>query len=805
MFQSRCLLFLVALIPFSAGLLHAQVNPIVFVTQVPIPQDFTTMVATFGNHRATLSSAPRGGDLWIRYPDGTLKNITEDAGYGETAEQQGADAIAVRDPSVHWNGQKVIFSMVVGAPTRRYQVNTYRWQLYEVTGLGVDDTPVITKVPNQPEAFNNVSPIYGTDGRIIFTSDRPRDEAGSAHLYPQLDEYEEAPTVSGLWSLDPSDGDLFIMEHSPSGSFSPSIDSFGRVIFTRWDHLQRDQQADGDALNGSPGGVYGTFDFSDESADAERLYDVRMEVFPEPRSIRTDLLAGTAQVGLRFNLFFPWMIEEDGSNMETLNHIGRHELHQYFDRSFNDDPALNEFIAPAGRTNPNSIENFFQIKEDPTSPGLYIGVDAPEFNTHASGMIFSINGAPSVNPDDMVVDYLTHPDTRTTSSTPASTHSGLYRDPLPTSDGLLFAAHTAETRGDTNIGTAAAPQSRYDYRIKRLATNGAGDYIPVENLTTGISETLSWWSPDFLISYSGPLWELQPVELRARTMPNRTPDELPTQESQMIEDSDESLANLKSYLRSQGLAMFIIRDVTTRDDADRQQPYRLRVEGDPNPVPGDEDDKIYDVKYLQIFQGDQVRGIGLTTPASTPRQGRRVLARAMHDGSTLNQTTNDAPPGAVEIGADGSAVAIVPARRALSWQLTDGSGNPVVRERFWLSFQPGEVRSCTSCHGINKTDHNGFTTPLNTPEALGDILDAWIEQPPVDTKLETNHEPDGGIKIVIRGYRDQVVQLQRSTNLVDWDDDDLITLSDDTHMHLIAANELTDEQVFFRMIRPAAE
>ncbi len=46
------------------------------------------------------------------------------------------------------------------------------------------DTPVITRVPNQPAAYNNVSPTYGTDDRILFTSDRPR--GGEAHLYPQL-------------------------------------------------------------------------------------------------------------------------------------------------------------------------------------------------------------------------------------------------------------------------------------------------------------------------------------------------------------------------------------------------------------------------------------------------------------------------------------------------------------------------------------------------------------------------------------------------------------------------------------------
>ena len=80
---------------------------------------------------------------------------------------------------------------------------------------------MISKVPNQPANCNNVAPVYASDERIIFASDRMRD--GLRHHYPQLDEYEEAPTVTGLWSLDPTNGDLFLMEHSPSGSFTPIV------------------------------------------------------------------------------------------------------------------------------------------------------------------------------------------------------------------------------------------------------------------------------------------------------------------------------------------------------------------------------------------------------------------------------------------------------------------------------------------------------------------------------------------------------------------------------------------------------
>lgn len=127
-------------------------NPILFVTQLPIRQDFTTIGAVFGNHKSGMQDVGRGGDLWIRYGDGSLKNLTQAAGYGSTGANgfQDHNAIAVRDPSVHWDGTKALFSMVIGAPEQQYVWEAYYWQIYEITGLGKNQTPVITKVPNQP-------------------------------------------------------------------------------------------------------------------------------------------------------------------------------------------------------------------------------------------------------------------------------------------------------------------------------------------------------------------------------------------------------------------------------------------------------------------------------------------------------------------------------------------------------------------------------------------------------------------------------------------------------------------------------
>jgi hypothetical protein len=704
----------------AAAAPNATPFPVLFVTQVPIPYDFTTIASVFGNHLTAMDSVGRGGDLYIRYPDGTLKNLTALAGYGVATGFQGSTSIAVREPSVHWSGTKALFSMVIGAPPQQYQYVTRYWQIYEVTGLGQGDTPVITKVPNQPATFNNVSPLYASDDRVLFTSDRPRN--GAAHLYPQLDEYEEAPTVTGIWSLAPATGDLRLLDHAPSGDFTPIVDSFGRVVFTRWDHLQRDQQADADAIGG---GGYGTFNWSDESAASVPLPN-RDEVYPEPRPERADLLAGTNLEGHTFNQFFPWMMNQDGTELEVLNHIGRHELHGYFNRSINDDANVREFIAEtSGRFNPNEIEALLQIKESPVTPGRYFGIDAPEFYTHASGQVVSLPGQPGLHADQIAVTYHTH---RSTSGyngdgQPVPTgHSGHYRNPLPLADGTVLVAHTPETRADRNDGTRALPVSRYDFRLKLLQAGGVGGtQVAGAPLTPGIRKTLWFWDPDVRVDYVNALmWEIDPVEVRPRAVPPAPVPPLETPEATIFTQEGVDPAQFRQYLREKNLALTVSRDVTTRDVADRQQPFNLRVPGGVQTTGAG--GKIYDVRYLQFFQADQLRGLG---GSSSPDPGRRVLAQVMHAPEVTNPPNPTGPAGSVKVATDGSMAALVPASRALSWHLTSPTGVPVVRERYWLTMQAGEIRVCTSCHGLNSKDQSNSPVPTNPPEALREFLQYW--------------------------------------------------------------------------------
>jgi hypothetical protein len=120
----------------------------------------------------------------------------------------------------------------------------------------------------------------------------------------------------------------------------------------------------------------------------------------------------------------------------------------------------------------------------------------------------------------------------------------------------------------------------------------------------------------------------------------------------------------------------------------------------------------------------------------------------MHDAITNNPPNNSGPAGSVKLGLDGSMASLVPARRAMTWQLSDSAGAGVVRERYWITFQPGEIRTCASCHGVNAKDQSGLPKPQNKPEALRTLLKHWknnvltvknTAEEPVEFELEQNY------------------------------------------------------------------
>ena len=682
--------------------------PLLFVTQVPIHTDIAARLSAFANHLPGIDRVPRGGDLMLRYPDGSLRNLTREAGFGNDGAQ-GANAIAVREPSVHWSGAKALFSMLVGAPAKQGDAVQAWWQIYEVGGLAKGETAKIARLARQPANYNNISPLYGSDERVLFTSDRPR--SGEAHLYPQLDEYEATPTVTGIWSLDPASGELKILNHAVSGAFSPILDSYGRLVFTRWDHQQQDQlaQRDRDAAGNGVALPFSSFNFSGEGAAAPALA-TRDEVFPESRSGSSGPYGEVS--AFTTNFFTAWQMNEDGTGEETLNHVGQHELaFGFLTPSFRDDPNLSNHTVDGNHANQFALRReggLFHLREDPRHPGSYYATAARESDSFTTNQLVKLSGSPALNGDQMTVTEIT------AGNAGDALAGGRFRNPLPLSDGSLVASHTSSERAPE------AGQTLADLRLCTLVFDaGSGRYKAGEALTAGIKKTLSWWTPAGQQTYAGELWELEAVEVRPRAKPSRAPAALEPPERAVLIEENVSEDALRAWLVSKDLALIVTRDQTSRDRADLQQPFNLQVPGGVKTLSKDKPGgKVYDIAHFQIFQGEQLR-------AYPGRAGRRVIAQPLRDSVAGNPANTDGPAGSVRIARDGSTAAFVPARRALTWQTTDPAGNAIVRERNWITFQAGEMRTCASCHGVNTLNQAGLATPLNKPQALRDLLSYW--------------------------------------------------------------------------------
>ena len=497
----------------------------------------------------------------------------------------------------------------------------------------------------------------------------------------------------------------------------------------------RDPLAVNDRLGVSYGGpsTNGSFNFLSETANSPFQFTNLLETFTEPRKFDTVYRTALNVSGVDFNSFFPWQMDQDGGDEEFLNHAGRHELNTTMFQSFIGDTNLVTFTNVAQRAasgvlaaNSNSIGSFFQIVEDPRTNGLYFGVNCSDISpfggTHTAGQIVTLTGGTNANPTNMVITLITH------SNTVSPTTLGLYRNPLPMSDGTLVAVWTDTANGiagfDTNIGTATLPVSKYHFRLYTL-TNGAGIFSANQLLNSGgIQATSIYWDGATLVTNGATQWELQPVEVRAKQIPQPTKSAVASIEQKVFAEEGVDLPTFQADLAQRNLALCISRNVTARDLADKQQPYNLRVPGGSNSIANS--GQVYDITHLTFLQADYLRGY-TNGPGGLPQPGRRILAVPMHTGTNFNYASSqtNAPPGGTEILSDGSQATFIPANRAVTWHLTGTTNESVVKERYWISFKPGEVRTCANCHGINAVDQLGRPAPTNAPLALQKLLQFW--------------------------------------------------------------------------------
>lgn len=673
-----------------------ETGTILFTAVEPTPKGQGTMLSAFGNHLPQKSPLCA---LFLQYEDKTLRDLTKEAGIGNF----GNDVYCVRDPVVHWSGTKALVSM---------SINKNPYQLYEVNlPLQGDSTPVVFKyVTGQPAGYNNLGPIYDSYDNYVFMTDRPArtDMPDVSHLYPALDEYEAVPTPTGLVKLLKGTNQFKYLTQSPSGDFFPILDSFGRICYTRWDHLIQDQA---NYAN------FGSITFDDESPGSNYVpSDYGNDLFPEK----------FGDHGL--SIFQTWCNNQDGTENETLNHFGRHESATYIQFgqqsyengapnlasfSFNNQTGKIGYSTGVNNTKEQRYRNFFDIALDPNDPTVLYGIDAEEFGAQRAGRIVKITNAdPGKNPEVMEIVGLTHPSTATLTSAPDPEDSGRSRTPCFI-NGSLVVSHSDFTNEDTT-----GNNHNFRLRVMNPPEFGQKYYTPGAFLTDGIVRNIKGQTKQ--------LWEMECTEVKARTVPPYTTKlstafQLEAPEQQILQQAGVSLVQLQTFLNQNDLALLVSRDVTKRDDADKQQTRDLMIEGgfaQGISKPGTEPIAI---SLLRLFKSDYRRSYLNYFAAQNGRRG--IATHLSQDVMNFNLHPDpDQPPSTVKLGPDGSMAAFVPANKAISYSLVDKNNTPFVHERYWITAQKGEIRVCASCHGINDKDQTGAGVPQNPPLALLDLL-----------------------------------------------------------------------------------
>ena len=117
-----------------------------------------------------------------------------------------------------------------------------------------------------------------------------------------------------------------------------------------------------------------------------------------------------------------------------------------------------------------------------------------------------------------------------------------------------------------------------------------------------------------------------------------------------------------------------------------------------------------EAKYLRISEN------GIWPYTVEDGQMRYRFADNQCENYTAKRIVGDVP-----IEKDGSACFTVPADRPLYFQLLDGQRREIRRMRSWVSFQPGERRSCVGCH----------ETQATATAKMGGAVAMALRQPPV--------------------------------------------------------------------------
>ncbi len=144
---------------------------------------------------------------------GALKRL--DAATGRVTTVLAAPKGIIRDPDVHFDGKKVVFSM------RRDAADDYH--LYEINASG-GGLKQLTFAPR----VSDIQPVYMPDGKIIFSSTRdPKYIPCQRHL------------MANLFTMNADGSNIRQIGYNTQFEGRASLMPDGRILYTRWEYVDK--------------------------------------------------------------------------------------------------------------------------------------------------------------------------------------------------------------------------------------------------------------------------------------------------------------------------------------------------------------------------------------------------------------------------------------------------------------------------------------------------------------------------------------------------------------------------------------
>jgi len=195
----------------------AGIDEIVFAVRVC---GFDHWYANFGRYSANISEYPPQRGV----PGETIRACFRDGGRlcrlnirtGKLTVLLDDPKGGVRDPQVHYDGKKILFSYRKGGedPYHLYEINTDGSGLKQLT-----DGP-----------YDDIEPTYCPDGSIVFPSGRSKRYV-NCHRTP----------VATLYRCDADGGNIRMLSSNIEHDNNPWVLPDGRVVYMRWEYVDRSQ------------------------------------------------------------------------------------------------------------------------------------------------------------------------------------------------------------------------------------------------------------------------------------------------------------------------------------------------------------------------------------------------------------------------------------------------------------------------------------------------------------------------------------------------------------------------------------